>query len=95
MNYKILALTFGLAGYTMATPIKTIPWNGHVGAVSFTFDDALICTVLDDSVLIDNVCTIKDAVNIALAGNVLYLPTAEVIVGSEYICSIPGNGRHQ
>ena len=41
MNYKILALTFGLAGYTMATPIKTIPWNGHVGAVSFTFDDAL------------------------------------------------------
>ena len=41
MNYKILALTFGLAGYTMATPIKTIPWNGHIGAVSFTFDDAL------------------------------------------------------
>ena len=25
----------------MATPIKTIPWNGHIGAVSFTFDDAL------------------------------------------------------
>ena len=25
----------------MASPIKTIPWNGHVGAVSFTFDDAL------------------------------------------------------
>jgi peptidoglycan/xylan/chitin deacetylase (PgdA/CDA1 family) len=25
----------------MAAPIKTIPWNGHVGAVSFTFDDAL------------------------------------------------------
>ena len=49
----------------------------------------------NESVLIDNVCTIKDAVNIALAGNVLYLPTAEVIVGSEYICSIPGNGRHQ
>ena len=22
------------------TPIKTIPWNGYVGAVSFTFDDA-------------------------------------------------------
>lgn len=41
MNYKILALAFGLAGNAMATPIKTIPWNGHVGAVSFTFDDAL------------------------------------------------------
>ena len=45
MNYKTLALTsglaFGLAGITMANPIKTIPWNGHVGAVSFTFDDAL------------------------------------------------------
>ncbi len=41
MNYKILALAFGLAGNAMATPIKTIPWNGHIGAVSFTFDDAL------------------------------------------------------
>ena len=45
MNYKTLALTsglaFGLAGIAMANPIKTIPWNGHVGAVSFTFDDAL------------------------------------------------------
>ena len=39
--------------------------------------------------------TIKDAVNIALAGNVLYLPTAEVIVGSECICSGLRNGRHQ
>ena len=45
MNYKTFALTsglaFGLAGIAMANPIKTIPWNGHVGAVSFTFDDAL------------------------------------------------------
>ncbi|MBQ3779573.1 MAG: polysaccharide deacetylase family protein [Fibrobacter sp.] len=49
MNYKTLALTsglasglaFGLAGIAMANPITTIPWNGHVGAVSFTFDDAL------------------------------------------------------
>lgn len=30
-----------LTGLGMAeTPIKTVPWNGHVGAVSFTFDDA-------------------------------------------------------
>lgn len=35
-------ISFGLTGLSMAaTPIKTIPWNGHVGAVSFTFDDAL------------------------------------------------------
>ena len=35
-------VAFGLTGLSMAaTPIKTIPWNGHVGAVSFTFDDAL------------------------------------------------------
>ena len=34
-------ITIGLAGFGMAeTPIKTVPWNGHVGAVSFTFDDA-------------------------------------------------------
>ena len=35
------SVAFGLAGFSMASPIKTIPWNGHVGAVSFTFDDAL------------------------------------------------------
>jgi peptidoglycan/xylan/chitin deacetylase (PgdA/CDA1 family) len=35
------SIAFGLAGFSMASPIKTIPWNGHVGAVSFTFDDAL------------------------------------------------------
>ena len=31
----------GLAGFATAAPIETVPWNGHVGAVSFTFDDAL------------------------------------------------------
>ena len=31
-----------LAGSSSAAaPIETVPWNGHVGAVSFTFDDAL------------------------------------------------------
>ncbi len=31
-----------LAGFAAAdAPIETVPWNGHVGAVSFTFDDAL------------------------------------------------------
>ena len=35
-------ISLSLAGHSMAgTPIKTVPWNGHVGAVSFTFDDAL------------------------------------------------------
>ncbi len=37
----VCSIAFGLTGFSMATPIKTIPWNGHVGAVSFTFDDAL------------------------------------------------------
>ncbi len=36
------SVSLSLAGLCMAeTPIKTIPWNGYVGAVSFTFDDAL------------------------------------------------------
>lgn len=36
------SLTMGLAGFSSAAaPIETVPWNGHVGAVSFTFDDAL------------------------------------------------------
>lgn len=35
-------LLFGLAGAPMAaTPLTTIPWNGHTGAASFTFDDAM------------------------------------------------------
>ena len=35
-------ISLSLTGHSMAgTPIKTVPWNGHVGAVSFTFDDAL------------------------------------------------------
>lgn len=32
----ICAVAFAFAG-----PIKTVPWNGHKGAVSFTFDDGL------------------------------------------------------
>ena len=36
------SLAMGLAGFATAqSPIETVPWNGHVGAVSFTFDDAL------------------------------------------------------
>lgn len=34
------SLAMSLAGFAAAAPIKTVPWNGHVGAVSFTFDDA-------------------------------------------------------
>ena len=36
------SLTMSLAASAEAqAPIETVPWNGHVGAVSFTFDDAL------------------------------------------------------
>ena len=35
------SLAMSLAGIAAAAPIETVPWNGHVGAVSFTFDDAL------------------------------------------------------
>ncbi len=34
------SLAMSLAGFAAAAPIETVPWNGHVGAVSFTFDDA-------------------------------------------------------
>ena len=42
-NTAITAWSFamGIAGICAAAPIETVPWNGHVGAVSFTFDDAL------------------------------------------------------
>lgn len=39
---KVCGVALCLSDFGMAeTPIKTVPWNGHVGAVSFTFDDAL------------------------------------------------------
>ncbi|SIO29002.1 polysaccharide deacetylase family protein [Fibrobacter sp. UWB11] len=44
---------FGLIGYCTAAPVKTVPWNGHVGAVSFTFDDALETQVLNLKPLLD------------------------------------------
>lgn len=41
--FKIaLATAFAGGGFAMAAgPITTVPWNGHVGAVSFTFDDGM------------------------------------------------------
>ncbi len=46
-------LTLGIIGSSMAAPIKTVPWNGHIGAVSFTFDDALETQVLNLKPLLD------------------------------------------
>lgn len=38
---KSICLSFLLAGSSvLAGPITTVPWNGHVGAASFTYDDA-------------------------------------------------------
>lgn len=36
-----LCAVFSLAVSTFAGPITTVPWNGHPGAASFTFDDGL------------------------------------------------------
>ena len=36
-----LCAAFSLAVSTFAGPITTIPWNGHPGAATFTFDDGL------------------------------------------------------
>ena len=36
-----LALCSMQVSNVFANPLVTVPWNGHVGAVSFTFDDAL------------------------------------------------------
>ena len=48
-----IALALGLTGFGMASPLRTIPWNGHIGAVSFTFDDALETQVLNLKPLLD------------------------------------------
>lgn len=47
------SFALGLIGSCMAAPLKTVPWNGHVGAVSFTFDDALETQVLNLKPLLD------------------------------------------
>jgi len=36
-----LLLSVSLFAFVWAAPVTTVPWNGYVGAVSFTFDDAL------------------------------------------------------
>ena len=46
-------IALGLAGISTAAPLITVPWNGHVGAVSFTFDDALETQVLNLKPLLD------------------------------------------
>lgn len=39
---RTLIATLGLTSFSMAVPpLTTVPWNGHVGAASFTFDDAM------------------------------------------------------
>lgn len=39
---SVYGLAFALATNVMAAaPFVTVPWNGHVGAASFTFDDAM------------------------------------------------------
>ena len=47
------SLALGFIGSSMAAPIKTVPWNGHIGAVSFTFDDGLETQVLNLKPLLD------------------------------------------
>ena len=39
--FAVLALAFFCTVSAWAGPVSTVPWNGYVGAVSFTFDDAL------------------------------------------------------
>ena len=46
-------LALGIRGSSIAAPIKTVPWNGHIGAVSFTFDDALETQALNMKPLLD------------------------------------------
>ena len=36
-----LCAAFSLAVSSFAGPITTVPWNGHPGAATFTFDDGL------------------------------------------------------
>lgn len=38
---RSLLLLICAVAFVFAGPIKTVPWNGHKGAVSFTFDDGL------------------------------------------------------
>lgn len=48
-----VALGCVTAPNTIAAPLETIPWNGHVGAVSLTFDDAMENQVLNLKPILD------------------------------------------
>ena len=39
--FAVPVLAFFCTFVAWAGPVTTVPWNGYVGAVSFTFDDAL------------------------------------------------------
>lgn len=69
-NLFALAFALGFIGISMAeTPIKTIPWNGHVGAVSFTFDDALTNQVQTLKSILDELPDVKVTFFVTDMGN--------------------------
>ncbi len=51
------------------TPIKTVPWNGHVGAVSFTFDDALANQLLNLKPILDDLSDVHVTFFLTEMGN--------------------------
>ncbi|MBR2272583.1 MAG: polysaccharide deacetylase family protein [Fibrobacter sp.] len=63
-------ISLSLAGHGMAeTPIKTVPWNGHVGAVSFTFDDALANQPLNLKPILDDLSDVHVTFFLTEMGN--------------------------
>ena len=61
--------TGALCSATIAGPITTVPWNGYVGAVSFTFDDALTNQIQNLKPILDEMPDVKVTFFVTSMGN--------------------------
>lgn len=62
-------LAASLCAHSFAGPITTVPWNGHVGAVSFTFDDALSNQVQNLKPILDEMPDVQVTLFLTNMGN--------------------------
>lgn len=63
------AFLSGALGTSFAGPVTTVPWNGYVGAVSFTFDDALANQIQNLKPILDDMPSVKATFFVTTMGN--------------------------
>lgn len=59
MRYLGFLFAMMSASVFATSPVETVPWNGHKGAVSFTFDDALESQIQNLAPMLDTMPDVK------------------------------------